>query len=101
MDICHILQASQPDLFGYQPGRQMRPSTPQQGAFSWTPADGQVNTYVVTFLSEKIFTVDAIMFAINHINETVNIFNVGSEDAIDATGIAGIVVEEMGLKDVR
>ncbi|NOR46612.1 MAG: SDR family NAD(P)-dependent oxidoreductase [Methanosarcinaceae archaeon] len=45
--------------------------------------------------------VDAIMFAINHINETVNIFNVGSEDAIDATGIAGIVVGEMGLKDVE
>ncbi len=45
--------------------------------------------------------VDAILFAINHINETVNIFNVGSEDAIDATGIAGIVVGEMGLKDVE
>lgn len=45
--------------------------------------------------------VDAIMFAIDHINETVNIFNVGSEDAVDATGIAGIVVEEMRLKDVE
>ena len=45
--------------------------------------------------------VDAIRFAINHIDETVNIFNVGSEDTIDATGIAGIVVEEMGLKDVK
>jgi UDP-glucose 4-epimerase len=45
--------------------------------------------------------VDAILFVIDHINETVNIFNVGSEDAIDATGIAGIVVEEMRLKDVE
>jgi UDP-glucose 4-epimerase len=45
--------------------------------------------------------VDAIMFAINNIDEIVNIFNVGSEDAIDATGIAGIVVKEMGLEDVE
>lgn len=45
--------------------------------------------------------VDAIRFTINHIDETVNIFNVGSEDTMDATGIAGIVVGEMGLKDVK
>ena len=45
--------------------------------------------------------VDAIMFTIDHINEIVNIFNIGSEDTIDATGIAGIVVAEMGLKDVE
>ena len=45
--------------------------------------------------------VDAILFAVDHITDTVNIFNVGSEDTIDATGIAGIVVEEMGLKDVE
>ena len=45
--------------------------------------------------------VDAIMFAIDYIDEIVNIFNIGSEDTIDATGIAGIVVEEMELKDVE
>ncbi|MDO9518207.1 MAG: NAD-dependent epimerase/dehydratase family protein [Methanosarcinaceae archaeon] len=45
--------------------------------------------------------VDAILFAVDHVGETVNIFNVGSEDTIDATGIARIVVEEMGLKDVE
>ncbi|MCL7411692.1 MAG: NAD-dependent epimerase/dehydratase family protein [Methanosarcinaceae archaeon] len=45
--------------------------------------------------------VDAILFAVDHIGETVNIFNVGSEDTIDTTGIARIVVEEMGLKDVE
>jgi len=45
--------------------------------------------------------VDAIMFAVDHIADTVNIFNVGSEDIIDATGIGRIVVEEMGLGDVE
>ena len=45
--------------------------------------------------------VDTILFAVGHIADTVNIFNVGSEDTIDATGIAGIVVEEMGLEDVE
>ena len=45
--------------------------------------------------------VDGILFAVDHIADTVNIFNVGSEDTIDATGIAGVVVEEMGLEDVE
>jgi UDP-glucose 4-epimerase len=45
--------------------------------------------------------VDAILFAFDHIADTVNIFNVGSEDTIDATGIGQIVVEEMGLEDVE
>ncbi len=45
--------------------------------------------------------VDAILFVVDHVGETVNIFNVGSEDTIDATGIARIVVEEMGLRDVE
>ena len=44
--------------------------------------------------------VDAIIFAVNHIDKAVNIFNVGSEDTIDATGIAEIVVVGMGLDDV-
>ncbi len=45
--------------------------------------------------------VDGILFAVDHIDETVNIFNVGSEDTIDATGIGRIVVEEMGLDGVE
>ena len=45
--------------------------------------------------------VDAILFAVDHLADTVNIFNVGSEDTIDATGIAEIVVEEMGLEGVE
>ena len=45
--------------------------------------------------------VDAILFTVDHVADTVNIFNVGSKDTIDATGIAGIVVEEMGFKDVE
>ena len=45
--------------------------------------------------------VNGILFAVDHIDETVNIFNVGSEDTIDATGIGRIVVEEMGLDGVE
>lgn len=45
--------------------------------------------------------VNGILFAVDHIDETVNIFNVGSEDTIDATGICQIVVEEMGLNGVK
>jgi UDP-glucose 4-epimerase len=45
--------------------------------------------------------VEAIMFAVNNSNEAVNIFNVGSEDTINATEIGKIVIEEMGLKDVE
>ena len=33
--------------------------------------------------------------------ETVNIFNIGSEDWIDVRSIAGIVAEEMHLPDVK
>lgn len=45
--------------------------------------------------------VDAILFAVNHSNDAVNIFNIGSEDTIISTRIGEIVVEEMGLEDVR
>ena len=45
--------------------------------------------------------VDAILFTIDGVADTVNIFNVRSEDTIDATGIAEIVAEEMGLKNVE
>ncbi|MCD4703378.1 MAG: SDR family NAD(P)-dependent oxidoreductase [Methanosarcinaceae archaeon] len=45
--------------------------------------------------------VDAVLFAVEHSDEQVNIFNIGSEDTIDATGIGEIVVDEMGLEDVE
>ncbi|WP_440946648.1 NAD-dependent epimerase/dehydratase family protein [Methanosarcina sp. T3] len=45
--------------------------------------------------------VDAILFAIENSKEEVNIFNIGSEDTISATGIGKVVVEEMGLSDVE
>lgn len=45
--------------------------------------------------------IDAILFAMNKSSDMANIFNVGSLDTIDATGIGEIVVEEMGLLDVE
>ncbi len=45
--------------------------------------------------------VDAILFAIEKSKEDVNIFNIGSEDTISATGIGRVIVEEMELSDVR
>jgi UDP-glucose 4-epimerase len=45
--------------------------------------------------------VDAMLFAMQKRHEQVNIFNIGSEDRIDVTGIARIVAEEMGLDGVR
>ncbi|HWR25343.1 MAG TPA: NAD-dependent epimerase/dehydratase family protein [Methanosarcina sp.] len=45
--------------------------------------------------------VDAILFAIEKSKEEVNIFNIGSEDTISATRIGEVVVEEMGLSDVK
>ncbi|WMW22224.1 NAD-dependent epimerase/dehydratase family protein [Methanolobus mangrovi] len=44
--------------------------------------------------------IKAIIFAINNSNEAVNIFNVGSEDTINATEIGEIIVEEMGLENI-
>ena len=41
--------------------------------------------------------VDAILFAIEKSKEDVNIFNIGSEDTISATGIGKVIVEEMEL----
>jgi len=34
-------------------------------------------------------------------NDMVNIFNIGSQDTINATEIGEIIVEEMGLQDVE
>jgi len=45
--------------------------------------------------------VDAIIFLIEKSREKVNIFNIGSEDTISATEIGKIVIEEMGLSDVK
>lgn len=45
--------------------------------------------------------VKAIMFVVNNSNEAVNIFNVGSEDTINATEIGEVIVEEIGLENVE
>jgi UDP-glucose 4-epimerase len=39
----------------------------------------------------------AMLFAVGHSRDTVNTFNIGSEDWIDVKSIAGIVAEEMHL----
>ena len=44
--------------------------------------------------------VRAMLFAAEHAKETVNTFNIGSEDWIDVTSIADIIVEEMDLTNV-
>jgi UDP-glucose 4-epimerase len=43
----------------------------------------------------------AMLFATDRARETVNTFNIGSEDWIDVTGIAEIVCDEMQLRQVR
>jgi UDP-glucose 4-epimerase len=45
--------------------------------------------------------VDGVMFVIENSKEPVNIYNLGSQDQITVSRIAEIVVEELGLKDVR
>lgn len=45
--------------------------------------------------------VDAMLYARDNSAGPVNIYNIGSEDRIDVTGIARIVAEEMGLNGVR
>lgn len=45
--------------------------------------------------------VDAIMRAFERTDRGVEIYNVGSEDAINVKTIAGIVIEELGLRDVE
>jgi UDP-glucose 4-epimerase len=42
-----------------------------------------------------------MLFAVEKGNEPVNIFNIGSEDRIDVTTIAGIIIDEMGLNGVQ
>ncbi len=43
----------------------------------------------------------AMIHCVDHSVEQTNIFNIGSEDSVDVTGIADIVVEQMGLSGVR
>ena len=45
--------------------------------------------------------VDAMLFAVERNSGPVNIYNIGSEDRIDVTGIARIITEEMGLNNVK
>jgi UDP-glucose 4-epimerase len=45
--------------------------------------------------------VDAMIHSITNSNEEVNIFNIGSEDTTNPTRIGEIIVEEMGLSDVK
>jgi len=45
--------------------------------------------------------VKAVLFAVENSNELFNCFNIGSEDWIDVTTIAEIIVEEMGLSGVK
>lgn len=45
--------------------------------------------------------IDAFFFAISHSDEKINIFNIATDDYIDVTNIAKIVVEEMELENVK
>ena len=45
--------------------------------------------------------VDAMVFGVEHSDDTVNIFNIGSEDSINVVGIADIVTQKMGYSDVK
>ena len=45
--------------------------------------------------------VDAMVYGVEHSQEKVNIFNIGSKDSIDVVGIADIVTETMGYRDVE
>jgi UDP-glucose 4-epimerase len=44
--------------------------------------------------------VDAILFVIENSHEMANIFNIGSNDTINSTGIGELIIKEMKLKDV-
>ena len=45
--------------------------------------------------------IDSMLFAIEHANDKVNIFNLGCTDHISVTRIGELIVEAMGLKDVE
>jgi UDP-glucose 4-epimerase len=41
--------------------------------------------------------IDAMVYTVEHSSDQTNIFNIGSNDAVDVTEIADVVVESMGL----
>lgn len=45
--------------------------------------------------------VGGMLFGLNHSNEQVNVFNLGVSSTTDITTVAEILVEEMGLQNVR
>jgi len=45
--------------------------------------------------------IDAILLGLERSSEQIEIFNVGSDDQVDVKTIAQIIIEEMGLKDVK
>jgi UDP-glucose 4-epimerase len=45
--------------------------------------------------------VRAMLYCVEHSDELINVFNIGSEDSVDVTEIANIVAGQMGLTDVR
>ena len=45
--------------------------------------------------------VQAMLFAVDHARDPVNVYNIGSEDWIDVTAIADIVVRALGLSRVK
>ncbi len=45
--------------------------------------------------------IGAMLFVYETAGDRVNLFNVAADDYIDVASIAGIVIAEMGLKDVR
>ncbi|OPY29728.1 MAG: UDP-galactose-4-epimerase [Methanocella sp. PtaU1.Bin125] len=44
--------------------------------------------------------VEAMLFVVENAREQVNVYNIGSDDRFDVTGIARVVAEEMGLNGV-
>jgi len=42
-----------------------------------------------------------MVYAVEHSSDQTNIFNIGSDDAVDVTEIADIVAESMGLAGVK
>jgi UDP-glucose 4-epimerase len=45
--------------------------------------------------------VDAMVHCVDRSKEETNIFNIGSSDSVDVTGIADIVADQMGLSEVK
>ena len=45
--------------------------------------------------------VDAIQHALSHSSKKIEVYNIGSEDAVDVKTIAKVIIHEMGLDDVE